>query len=134
MMTKLLLPALVAMMITGCVSQPTSDVVDTLISKTWVVEYLNNQGIIDNSRITLDFNNEGRVAGMASCNRYFAGYSIDNRAIKVEQAASTMMACSDALMTQENHFLDTLQSVHSFDIDGTGALILSGDNIRILAR
>lgn len=136
-MKKLLLTALTATFIAGCAMQPEQEAaisMDQLIGQEWVVEDINNQGIIDSSRVTLNFTDEGRVAGEASCNRYFAGYSVDGQTLKIEQAASTMMACPEALMTQERRFLDALQGVHSLTIDNTGALVLTGDDSRILAR
>jgi len=129
--------AIVATLVTGCANQheqPPFDELNELTAHEWVLEDINNQGIIDNSRVTLNFGDEGRVAGKASCNRYFAVYSVDGETLNIQQAATTMMACPEALMNQERRFLDALQGAHSFEIDATGALILTGDNSRILAR
>jgi len=129
--------AIVATLVTGCANQheqPPFDELNELTAHEWVLEDINNQGIIDNSRVTLNFGDAGRVAGRASCNRYFAGYSVDGETLNIQQAATTMMACPEALMNQERRFLDALQGAHSFEIDATGALILTGDNSRILAR
>ena len=129
--------AIVATLVTGCANQheqPPFDELNELTAHEWVLEDINNQGIIDNSRVTLNFGDEGRVAGRASCNRYFAVYSVDGDTLNIQQAATTMMACPEALMNQERRFLDALQGVHSFEIDATGALVLTGENSRILAR
>lgn len=129
--------AIVATLVTGCANQheqPPFDELNELTAHEWVLEDINNQGIIDNSRVTLNFGDEGRVAGRASCNRYFAVYSVDGETLNIQQAATTMMACPEALMNQERRFLDALQGVHSFEIDATGALVLTGENSRILAR
>jgi heat shock protein HslJ len=136
-MKKILFTALAAIFITGCATQSAQKAAitsDQLKGQQWVVEDINNQGIIDNSRVTLNFGDEGRVAGRASCNRYFAVYSVDGETLNIQQAATTMMACPEALMNQERRFLDALQGVHSFEIDATGALVLTGENSRILAR
>ena len=129
--------AIVATLVTGCANQheqPPFDELNELTAHEWVLEDINNQGIIDDSRVTLNFGDEGRVAGKASCNRYFAVYSVDGETLNIQQAATTMMACPEALMNQERRFLDALQGVHSFEIDATGALVLTGENSRILAR
>lgn len=91
----------------------------------WVVEDINHGGIIDSSRITINFLPEGRVAGRASCNNYMGSYQLTGEGLSFGQAASTMMACAPALMNQERAFLQVLAEVNSFDINPTGALILN---------
>jgi heat shock protein HslJ len=107
----------------GCGGEPLS----LLTDRNWVVEDLDGGGIIDRSRITLAFSGEdGRLYGLASCNRFMAGFSLSGEGLSISQAAATMMACAESLMTQEQKFLNILGAVNSFDIDPTGALLLSG--------
>jgi len=107
----------------GCGGEPLS----LLTDRNWVVEDLDGGGIIDRSRITLAFSGEdGRLYGMASCNRFMSGFSLSGEGLSISQAAATMMACAEALMMQEQKFLGILGEVSSFDIDDTGALVLSG--------
>lgn len=98
------------------------------------MEDLDGQGVIDNSRASLNFATDGRVSGSSSCNRFFANYVLHDNRLEIKQAATTMMACPEALMRQERHFLNALENVERLDIDATGALILSGKGHRILAR
>lgn len=90
----------------------------------WVVEDIDHRGIIDNSRVTINFLPEGRVAGRASCNNFMGGYQLTGEGLSFGQAATTMMACAPALMNQERTFLEVLADVNRFDINSTGALIL----------
>lgn len=90
----------------------------------WVVEDIDRGGIIDSSRITINFLPEGRLAGRASCNNYMGSYQLSGEGLSVGQTASTMMACAPALMHQERRFLEVLGAVSRFDIHPTGALIL----------
>ena len=107
----------------GCGGEPLS----LLTAHTWVVEDLDGGGIIDRSRITLAFSDyDGRLYGLASCNRFMAGFSLSGEGLSISQAAATMMACAESLMTQEQKFLQILGAVSNFDIDDTGALVLSG--------
>jgi len=105
-----------------------------LTSKEWIVEDLDQQGVIDNSRASLNFSADGRVSGNSSCNRFFANYALHDNRLEIKQAATTMMACPEALMRQERRFLNALENVERLEIDATGALILSGKGHRILAR
>jgi heat shock protein HslJ len=107
----------------GCGGEPIS----LLTDRNWVVEDLDGGGIIDRSRITLAFSGEdGRLYGLASCNRFMAGFSLSGEGLSISQAAATMMACAESLMIQEQKFLNILGAVNSFNIDDTGALLLSG--------
>src|SRR5690554_5348714 len=105
-----------------------------LTSKEWVVEDIDGKGVVDSSMTSLNFGTDGRLSGAAGCNRFFAGYRLDGRQLEINQAATTMMACPEALMQQERRFLNALEAVDRLEIDAGGALILSGKGHRILAR
>lgn len=115
----------------GCGGAPE----DLLTGPEWVVEDIAQGGIIDSSRVTLNFQEEGRVSGMASCNTYNASYSITGEGLSFERAMSTKKACAPALMNQENRFLTALSGIDRFEISDTGALVLySRDTPAITAR
>lgn len=97
-----------------------------LVGPEWVVEDINGQGIIDSSRITLNFTENGNVQGLSGCNRYTGSYRLTGAGLRIEQVAQTRMACAPALMRQEEKMLDTLTSVTRFRLDKTGALRLEG--------
>lgn len=91
----------------------------------WVVEDLAGAGIIDRSRITIEFLEDNRMAGRASCNRYTGSYQLRGEGIAVGPVASTRMACAPALMNQEDRFLSLLDQVSSARIGQHGELLLS---------
>lgn len=91
----------------------------------WVVEDLAGTGIIDRSRITIEFLEDNRVAGRASCNRYTGTYQLRGEGIVIGPLASTRMACAPALMNQEDRFLGLLDKVTSVHIGQQGELLLS---------
>ena len=100
----------------------------------WIVEDINGGGVIDSSRATLTFGEDGRVAGMASCNNYNASYAAGEGTMTIGPAAATRKMCAEALMNQETAFLNALEGVSSWQITPQGALELSGDEIAIIAR
>ncbi len=115
----------------GCGGDPAT----LLLGAEWVVEDLRGGGIVDRSRMTLNFGADGRVAGGASCNRYTAAYSLTGEGLSISKPASTMMACAPSLMEQERLFLGMLAQVRRFTIDATGALVLhAADGRTIRAR
>lgn len=116
--------------LSGCGGRP----LDLLAGREWAVERLDEGGVLDRSQITLEFDVEGRVSGLASCNRFSAGFELTGEGLRIAQAASTMMACAEPLMQQEQQFLQILTAVERFDIDDTGALQLHGGGHSLLAR
>lgn len=90
----------------------------------WVVEDLAGRGIVDRSRVTLAFHDDGRVTGRASCNSYSGTYTRDGEGLTVGPVATTRMACPPALMEQELLFLEMLADVASGEVDAHGALVL----------
>lgn len=115
----------------GCGGEPAV----LLQGAEWVVEDINGAGIVDNSRATLHFSADGRVAGRASCNTYTGAYTLTGEGLTISKAATTRKACSPALMRQEEAFLEVLRNVQRFEVTPDGALILhAGDRRTITAR
>lgn len=104
----------------GCGGEPAA----LLRGKEWVVEDIDRSGIIDRSRVTLNFDDKNRVYGRAGCNTYNGGYTLAGEGLTVTSPASTLMACAESLMRQEQRFLEILGSVERFELSETGALIL----------
>lgn len=98
-----------------------------LLGAEWLVEDIGGQGVIDDSRVTLRFGADGQLAGSAGCNRVFGSYRAEGAGLTLEPAGVTRMACPEALMAQEERFLETLARVTGFRIDETGALVLTDD-------
>ncbi len=99
----------------------------------WVVEDIGGGGIIDSSRVTIEFLDDNRVAGRGSCNRYMGSWNLSGEGLSFSRIAGTLMACAPALMEQEQRFLDLMAEVNRFSIGPHGELILSttgGDNLR----
>ncbi|MCO5786747.1 secreted protein containing HslJ-like protein [Pseudomonas sp. G11-1] len=100
----------------------------------WVVEDINGGGIIDRSRVTLNFWRNGQVNGRASCNNFMGEYQLTGESLTINQPATTRMACAPSLMEQEQRVLRNLQSLQGFDFDDTGALLLRSAEGSLKAR
>jgi len=115
----------------GCGGEPAS----LLRGAEWVVEDIGGGGIIDSSRVSMRFGDDGRVAGLASCNRYSGAYELSAEGLTLGRMVTTKMACAPALMQQEQRFLGLLAQVRRFEISADGALVLvAADGRRIVAR
>lgn len=105
-----------------------------LTGEAWVVEDIDKHGIVDFSRISLHFDDKGRLSGMASCNQYSTTYEF-NEQLDIAPPIATRKACAPSLMLQENRFLNLLSEVTRLDFDEQGALLLStADGSTITAR
>lgn len=101
----------------------------------WTVEDIGGQGVIDDSRPTLLFAEDGRLSGNASCNRLIASYTVQGDKLSISPGGLTMMACPPALMDQERKLVDLLGTVATYRIDESGALVLgSASGKQIIAR
>lgn len=107
---------------------------DLLVGQEWIVQDLNQQGVIDFSRLTMTFDDQGRLSGFTSCNQYSTAYEFNER-LDIASAITTQKVCPVAIMNQEKLFLSILMDVESLDISINGALILkTADGRTITAR
>ena len=105
-----------------------------LTGEEWVVEDINNRGIIDFSRVTLKFDDKGRLSGQASCNQYTTTYEF-REGLDIDGAITPRKACAPALMNQEELFLTLLRDIKRLDFTPRGALLLTtSDGQSITAR
>lgn len=78
---------------------------------------------------------DGRISGSAGCNRFNAGYRLDNGQIQIAGIASTRMACEPDVMARENAFLTSLSNVTAIQMDGEDLLLTTPDGaLRFEAR
>jgi heat shock protein HslJ len=90
----------------------------------WVVEDIDGAGIIDSSRVTINFLEQNRVAGSASCNQFNGDWKLTSEGLGFTRMASTRKACAPALMSQESRFLSLLADTVRFEIGRRGQLLL----------
>jgi heat shock protein HslJ/uncharacterized lipoprotein YbaY len=112
----------------GCGGDPAT----LLQGDEWVVEDIDGGGIIDRSRVTLNFGADGRLWGRASCNAYQGDYTLTGESLTLALSATTRMACAPALMDQESKVFALLARVQAFELDPTGALLLKVDDKPVL--
>lgn len=75
---------------------------------------------------------DDRVSGDASCNSFFGPFEASGTAIRLGEMATTLMACLDAVMDQEQAFLEALESADSYSIAGSTLEMRSGNDVLLL--
>ena len=83
----------------------------------WLVEDIDNAGVIDDLQTTLEVRTGGDVGGNGGCNRYTGSATISDGSIAFGSMATTMMACVPAVMDQEQRYFAALGLVRAWRID-----------------
>jgi heat shock protein HslJ/membrane-bound inhibitor of C-type lysozyme len=114
----------------GCGGLPGS----LLAGNPWTVQQIGGAAPVEGARVSMQFGNDGRVAGQTSCNNFTGKYAIGGEGIRIGPVASTRKACRPELMNQEQQFLMALSAVTRFDVGADGQLTLfAGDTARLVA-
>lgn len=90
----------------------------------WQVEDIKGGGIIDNSMVTLLFEEDGRISGYTGCNRYFSVMTVSNSSLNVGKLVTTRRACTPAISNQERQFIQAIESAVRYQIDSNTWLIM----------
>ncbi len=106
----------------------------TLAGTAWIVTAMDGDPPLPDRPVTIAFGEDNRISGQSSCNRYTGPCTTDGDKINVGPLAGTRMFCGEALMTQEQRFLDLLQAAQRWETPADGLLVLHGDKGKIEAR
>lgn len=86
---------------------------------TWLAEDIRGGGVMDRVQTTIEFHSGGMVGGKGGCNQYNGKATINGDRITFTPMASTMMACTPAVMNQEQKYYSALEAVRFWRIDAT---------------
>lgn len=115
--------ALALLTFTSCASQETGR---QLTDQVWIGTSLEGEAVLPDTTITAEFKEDGTLSGSNSCNRYNTTYSVDGEYLTINQPImSTLMACPDPVMAQEQAFMTALGAVAKFEIKGEELTLFS---------
>lgn len=124
---KLVSVALAIFLAAPCIAQ-SSRLQEELIGSAWVAEEIGGRAAVDRARSTLEFFTPGRVSGLAACNRYTGPVSFNGDGVAFGNFAATRMMCSEALMEQEQKFLETLAKADRLALADEGQILIGYAN------
>lgn len=104
------------------------------LTGVWRVEKLDGKELLPGTEITMAFTEEGRVAGKATINNYFASWIESDGLILFTQAGLTMMAGPEGHMGQESLFIRKLSEARKYRIDGDILTLSDGKRGLMTAR
>ncbi|PID87281.1 MAG: hypothetical protein CSB13_00225 [Chloroflexi bacterium] len=96
----------------------------SLVGIPWQVSHYNDgkgseTTVINDTTITAVFDEDGNISGNTSCNTYGASYEIDGANMTIAVPMSTMMACMDeAVGEQETAYLAALSTAATYSLQG----------------
>lgn len=96
----------------------------TLFPSYWVAEDILGRGIVDDSNVTLNFDDAGGMGGSSGCNVMGGNATATGDRLAISGIISTMRACAPALMEQERRYFDALGAAEHYVIDRDGFLLL----------
>lgn len=119
---------LAVLFVTGCASMTTGGQA-VAIYGTWHIELIGELKVSDNSPASIQFSEDGKLAGNASCNRYFGQYALDGNQLQIDdRMGATKMMCGDqVLMEQEDKLFSILPSAATASIENNLLIIRDHD-------
>ena len=84
----------------------------------WDLQTIHGKEVLEDGETMLEFNDEGRMAARAGCNSIMSSYELAKDGISFGQGATTMMACPEPLMEQEQKFIKAMETVSDYRFDG----------------
>jgi heat shock protein HslJ len=103
--------------------KPVPPAPEPFVGTNWTLDSFHTgdavSSVIAGTTITTIFGDDGRVAGSAGCNRYFAQYTVTGRSLSIGPAGSTKMFCgTPGVMQQESTYLALLSQATTITVDG----------------
>ena len=97
--------------------------VTSLENTAWQLTSLGDSSPLAEKPITLEFGEKNRLSGSSGCNRYMGSFSTKGNQFSIKSPmGSTMMACPEDLMKQEQQFLQALSAGTTYKINADGEL------------
>ncbi|WP_299801688.1 META domain-containing protein [uncultured Shewanella sp.] len=118
--------------LTACQSTPQTQLEDLAIEGTWHIESANGQPVIDYSPAELIFAADGKLTGNNSCNNFFGNYVLAGQSLQLQPAGSTMKACVDALMAQEQRVMQIMPEVTQAQMAKGKLLLKDAENKTVM--
>ena len=89
---------------------------------------------VDGVNAGLTFSSDGKVSGTSGCNGLGGDYSVEGDKITFGEFVSTLMACDEPVMVQEDAAHKVMTGTATYKIEGDTLTITNDDMVLILTR
>jgi putative lipoprotein len=90
---------------------------------SWRLQEIGGSSALADVEATIEFSEEGRVAGNASCNQFAGSVVISSETITFQPLVLTRMACLEAINAQEDLYVRALEAAERYTVSGDELLI-----------
>ncbi len=115
---------IMCMSIESCHGDDKKTTIPGLLLQIWTLESFGKIGqeqpLIPDTEITIQFDEEKKVGGSSGCNQYFGSYETkEDGTLTFGALAMTEMAClsPEGVMDQEQQYLEALSEVSTYDVE-----------------
>jgi heat shock protein HslJ/uncharacterized lipoprotein YbaY len=105
-----------------------------LTGPAWTIIEIAGRPAAGRAPVTLRFDENGRAGGQGPCNLYRGEWRLEGERLVFGRMVSTMMACPEPEMAQEQALHRLLQSVTAWRIGEQGELVIEGEGGALVAR
>jgi len=106
--------------------------VDGLEGRTWVLDPT-SLGVPGGEQFTPTATlRDGTITGLSGCNRYGGTYTVDGNRLALGPIRATLRSCGPVADAVEADFLDRLQRVVTFGVDGDCMVMVGADDAELL--
>jgi heat shock protein HslJ len=137
MKTRLLILLIIVLTITACTAQGIEDPASSLIG-TWKLTGYGSPDsptpAVADAEANLTFNLDGSVGGNSGCNGFGGSYTVEGDQVTFSDIVSTLMACDDPRMAQEDAVHKVLADTATYKIEGNTLTLTNDALVLVLTR
>ena len=107
---------------------------EALEGVTWILtQFVAEDGSTEIVQVGVNAEFDGStISGTSGCNRYNASYEASGNEISFGPIAGTKMACPEPQMSVEARYLQLLESVATFEVEGRAMSMSDGEGTPVL--
>lgn len=114
------------LLLTACTASPGDGTAENgsgdfdLADTRWTLQALGDDAGAGNTAVTLNFGQNGTIAGNDGCNQFRGEYAVEGQSIEIGgNLAGTAMACADPIGARARAYREVLHRVANFALDDT---------------
>lgn len=117
MIKKAIIAGALVALVSGCQTMKKEEPVN--LNGSWKIVSIMGEKTADFSPAELTFAKDGKLNGNNSCNNFFATYTQNGNQLTINLGGSTMKACVDTLMAQEQLVTEALPNVAQIKLENS---------------
>jgi putative lipoprotein len=89
---------------------------------------------VEDTEAGITFNEDGTVAGNSGCNGFGGNYTVEGDQVAFSEIVSTLIACEEPIMSQEEAVFKVLTDTASYAIEGNTLTLTNNEMTLVLTR